>query len=159
MRAKNMCFYQQHNLMRRFGTSKMHFSLPTRLLVLLSVLKQRFCCFWFVVAIVGLCVITTFVALSFVSFLVLQSSSCGRESLLPVCLLGVMWLLLFCGFSSRCRGFVIVWLWYFLSYALAFFICCNKSLYPLFPKCFFCKHNILANPNVRVLCYHFTLFA
>ena len=45
----------------------------------------------------------------------LQSSWCGRESLLffLVCLPSVSWLL--CGSSSLCHGFVCsLWLWYFL---------------------------------------------
>ena len=47
-----------------------------------------------------------FVVQCSVSFLVLQSYCWGRESWLLyfVCLYGVLWLLLFCGFSARCRG-------------------------------------------------------
>ena len=53
----------------------------------------------------------------FVSSLVLQWSWWGRESWLLCfnCLLDVLWLLVFCGSSSRCFGLICsVWMWYFL---------------------------------------------
>ena len=62
----------------------------------------------------------------FVSFLVLQSSWRGRESWLLYfnCLPDVLWLLVFFGFSSKCRGLVFnMWLRYFLiilTYCLVF---------------------------------------
>ena len=52
----------------------------------------------------------------FVAFLLVLVLIGKRELIaLFVCLHGVLWLLLFCCSSSRCRGLVCnVWLWYFL---------------------------------------------
>ena len=62
--------------------------------------------------------------------LVLQSSWWGRESWLLYfnCLSDVLWLLVLCGSSSRCRGWVCsVWLWYFLI-ILIYFLVIHKRI-------------------------------
>ena len=93
---------------------------PTQWLRLLFILRRWFCCCRFIVyccshcrgSVFGPC----FVMHYSVSFLVFQSSWCGRESWLLYLsrLPDVLWLLVFCGTSSRCRGLVCcVWLWYF----------------------------------------------
>ena len=76
--------------------------------------------FWLSVFCVGLC----FGMHYFVSVIVLQSSLRGRENWLLCfnCLSYVLFLLIFCGSSSRCHGLVCsVWLWYFLVIFTYFF--------------------------------------
>ena len=99
---------QQQNLGRRFGTSKMHWSLPvaraavrSKAAVLLLLIR---CLLLYVLPSWDSVFFICFVVRYFVSIIVLQSSWWGRESLLLclVCLPGVSSLL--CGSSSRCHG-------------------------------------------------------
>ena len=107
---------------------KMHLS--PQLLRLLSVLRPRSGCSGFIVygcshCLWGFCVWSLFCYSVLCDFLVLQSSWWGRESWLLCfnCLSDVLWLLVFCGFSSRCQGLgCSVWLWYFLMIITCFFV-------------------------------------
>ena len=74
-------------------------------------------------------IVLCFVVRCFVSILVLQSSSWGRESwlLCLICLPGVSWWL--SGSSSRCHGVVCgLWLWYFLIILTYYFRKWSSSL-------------------------------
>ena len=105
-----------------YGASKMHLSLR-----LPSLLRQWFCCCWFIVLypshyLWGLCIGLCFGMHYFVSFIVLQSSWWGKESWLLCnnCLSYVLLLFIFCGSSLWCRAVRDCGI--FWSYSLTFIL-------------------------------------